>query len=150
VNQPVFDLRGQLLGVADILDPLAGVVGEYDGGDHRSAARHSADVDRESRLRDVGLEVFRVTGADLRRREHVVARLHAARERALRTPPGHGAWTIEPPMDRAGELPLHDRLEQIAMWERWERESGAAEYEWRRVVSPIERPELTSRTRHVG
>jgi hypothetical protein len=91
----------------------------------RGVPKVRAALDRESRLRDVGLEVFRVTGADLRRRERLVARMHAARERALRTPPGHGAWTIEPPMDRAEELPLHDRLEQIAVWEQWEGESGA-------------------------
>src|SRR3954447_802486 len=34
VNQPVYDLDGRLLGVADLLDVAAGVVGEYDGEDH--------------------------------------------------------------------------------------------------------------------
>ena len=65
VNKPVFDLNGRLLGVADLLDPQAGVVGEFDGAEHRAARRHTADVEREDRLRRHGLEVFRVTGLGL-------------------------------------------------------------------------------------
>jgi hypothetical protein len=120
VNQEVFDHRGRLLGIPDLLDPVAGVVGEYDGADHRSALRHSADVDRESRFRAVGLEVFRVTGPDIPRRDLVVDRIRASRARARWLPAGKRAWTIEPPPDRPLELPLHERLEQIAEWERWE------------------------------
>ena len=79
----MFDLRGRLLGIADLLDPVTGLVGEYDGADHRSAGRHSADVDRESRMRDEGLEVFRVTGPDLLHRRRVVERIEAAQARAM-------------------------------------------------------------------
>ncbi len=125
VNRPVFDLRGRLLGIADLLDPVTGLVGEYDGADHRSAGRHSADVDRESRMRDAGLEVFRVTGPDLLQPRRVVGRIEAARGRARRLPQQR-RWTIEPPSDWPVELPLHDRLEQIADWERWEREQARA------------------------
>jgi hypothetical protein len=39
VNQPVWDRRGRLLGVADLFDPEAGVVGEYDGATGRLAAQ---------------------------------------------------------------------------------------------------------------
>ncbi len=94
VNQPVFDRRGNLLGIADLLDPVAGVVGEYDGADHRSALRHSRDVDREARLRDAGLEVFRVTGPDLREPGRIVERIHAARRRARWL--GSGAEGLDP------------------------------------------------------
>jgi hypothetical protein len=120
VNQPVFDLQGRLLGIVDLLDPVAGVVGEYDGADHRSARRHSADVDRESRLRAAGLEVFRVTGPDVSRREVVVQRIRQARARAMRLPQGGRSWTTVPPPDWPMELPLHDRLEQRAAWEALE------------------------------
>ena len=65
VNQPVFDRGGRLLGIVDLLDVEAGLVGEYDGADHRGAARHAGDVGREDELRRAGLEVFRVTGPDL-------------------------------------------------------------------------------------
>jgi hypothetical protein len=121
VNQPVFDLHGRLLGIVDLLDPVAAVVGEYDGADHRSARRHSADVDRESRLRAAGLEVFRVTGPDVSRREVVVQRIREARARAARLPAGPRQWTTVPPPDWPLELPLHERLEQRAEWEALER-----------------------------
>ena len=78
VNCPVHDLSGRLLGIVDLLDPEAGLVVEFDGADHRSARRHSDDVDREAGLRHVGLEVARVTGPDLRDRAPVVTRLLAA------------------------------------------------------------------------
>lgn len=48
VNQPVWSLSGRLLGIADLLDPVAGVVGEFDGADHRgpsSTVRTSAGRD---------------------------------------------------------------------------------------------------------
>ena len=120
VNQPVFDLAGRLLGIVDLLDPAAGVVGEYDGADHRSARRHSADVDRESRLRAAGLEVFRVTGPDLARKDLVVQRILAARRRASWIAGDRRAWTVVPPPDWPVEMPLHDRLEQRAEWEALE------------------------------
>lgn len=122
VNQPVFDRRGNLLGIADLLDAEAGVVGEYDGADHRAALRHSRDVDREARMRDVGLEVFRVTGPDLRDPQRLVRRMLGARRRARWLTPGRRAWTVEPPEGWPVELPLHDRLELRAADERWERD----------------------------
>jgi hypothetical protein len=97
VNQPVFDLRGSLLGIADLLDPQAGVVGEFDGADHRAAVRHSDDVRREDLFRRHGLEVFRVTGPDLPLTDRVVARMHGARSRARWEPVEHRRWTIAPP-----------------------------------------------------
>ena len=95
VNQPVFDLDGRLLAIVDLLDVERGVVGEYDGADHRSARRHSSDVGREDALRGVGLEVFRVTGPDLPLTDRVVSRMHAARGRARGTV--EAAWTVTPP-----------------------------------------------------
>jgi len=43
VNQEIWGLGGKLLGIADLLDPVAGLVGEFDGADHRSARRHTHD-----------------------------------------------------------------------------------------------------------
>jgi hypothetical protein len=97
VNRPVFSLDGRLLGIADLLDEEAGLVGEFDGADHRAAARHSKDVQREDRFRRHGLEVFRVTGPDLLHPERVVNRMLSARQRALSLPPGRRAWTTRPP-----------------------------------------------------
>jgi len=110
INRPVFDQRGRLLGIPDLLDPVAGVVGEYDGADHRGARRHSSDVDREGRLRDAGLELFRVTGPDLLDPAKVVRRMVATRSRARFLPPGHRAWTVEPPAGTEPELDLDEML----------------------------------------
>ena len=82
LNRPLFDRHGRLLGYPDLLDVEAGLVGEYDGADHRGAHRHSKDVGREDLLRRHGLEVFRVTGPDLRVPGRVRARMLEARSRA--------------------------------------------------------------------
>lgn len=94
VNVPVYSRTGQLLGIPDLLDPVAGLVVEYDGDDHRDPHRHSEDVDREARFRGVGLEVTRVTGRDLRRTPELVHRLHTARKRARFDPEDSRAWVI--------------------------------------------------------
>ncbi len=96
-NRALFDLNGRLLGYPDLIDPAAGVVGEYDGEDHRDVTQHSSDVDREARFRDHDLEVFRVTGPDLRRVGPVVERIHSAYRRAKRVPPDRRTWTLTPP-----------------------------------------------------
>jgi hypothetical protein len=97
VNRPLFDLDGRLLGYPDLLDPEAGVVGEYDGADHRSARQHSDDVDRESGFRDHLLEVVRFTGPDMTVPNRVTDRIHAAYARARRLPPARRTWTLTPP-----------------------------------------------------
>ena len=94
VNVAVYDRRGHLLGIPDLLDPVAGLAVEYDGDDHRDPARHSDDVDREARFRSVRLEVTRVTGRDLRRTPELVQRLHTARKRALFLPDTSRPWVL--------------------------------------------------------
>ncbi len=92
VNWPVLDLSGHLLAIADLLDPAAGLVCEYDGADHRSAARHTSDVRREDRLRRAGLEYVTVTGGDMTDRRLVADRILATRSRALWLPPDQRSW----------------------------------------------------------
>lgn len=112
VNKPIFSLDGRLLGTADLLDERAGLVGEFDGADHRDAGRHARDVGREDRFRRHGLEVFRVTGPDLLHPQRVVDRMRAARARALRLPAERRAWTIEPPPWWAPAPTLDEVLDQ--------------------------------------
>lgn len=125
VNQPVWDLAGNLLGIADIFDPAAGVVGEFDGADHRGARRQSKDADREGRFRDQGLELFRVTGLDIPDRRTVVNRMRSTRARARWLPEGSRAWTIEPPDGAAGEPSLDEYLDHrawlVSVYEEYER-----------------------------
>lgn len=100
VNEDVHDLDGRFVCRPDLLDPEAGMVCEFDGADHRTAARHSSDVAREERCREVGLEYVKVTGLDLLDPVRVVARLLAARARASFAPPSQRAWRL------ARDLPL--------------------------------------------
>ena len=103
-NRAVFNRDGRLLGYPDLFDPIAGVVGEYAGADHRDPERHRADVAREELFRDHGLEFFTVVGEDLNVLERVVRRMHAARTRAKFLPPESCAWTLEPPPGWRGSL----------------------------------------------
>ena len=96
-NREVFDLDGRLIGVPDLLDLEAGLVGEYQGEDHKDGARHRKDVEREERFRDHGLEFFELVGGDIARRHVAVNRMLSARRRAKFLPPESRAWTIEPP-----------------------------------------------------
>ena len=96
-NQPIFDLQGRLIAIPDLLDVEAGVIGEYQGADHKDAVRHREDVAREQRVRDVDLECFEVVGGDLGDRELVVKRMHAARARARFLPAASRRWTLRQP-----------------------------------------------------
>lgn len=97
VNQPIWDLSGTLLGFADLLDEEAGLVGEFDGADHRGAGRHTADLGRQETFERVELEVCRSTGLDLLRPDSVVSRVRFHRSRARWLPPEKRAWTLTPP-----------------------------------------------------
>jgi hypothetical protein len=95
-NWPVSDLAGTSLGMPDLLSVELGVVGEYDGGEHRFGSRRAVDADRLERFRDAGLESFVVVGAERHDRARVVAKMHAAVRRAQDRPRG---WMIavDPP-----------------------------------------------------
>jgi hypothetical protein len=96
-NRPLFDLRGNLLGVPDLFDPVAGLVGEYNGADHREPDRRRKDNEREARFRDHGLEYFDLVGGDLPDIAGVVRRMHATRSRAQFLAPDQRRWTLDPP-----------------------------------------------------
>ena len=96
-NVPVFDLAGTLLGYPDLFDPVAGVVGEYDGADHLIEDRRRLDIEREQTFRDHGLEYFAVVRGDLRDRQRVADRMRAARARARFDRPEARRWKLEAP-----------------------------------------------------
>jgi hypothetical protein len=96
-NRPVFDGAGRLVGTPDLIDPLAGVCGEYDSELHLDRARRRRDVEREERFRTVGLEPVAMVTGDIGDPWQFVARLHAAYARAGRRPRSDRHWTIEPP-----------------------------------------------------
>ncbi|WP_426245661.1 hypothetical protein [Nocardioides sp. LHG3406-4] len=96
-NVPVFSRGGTLLGYPDLLDPVAGVVGEYDGAAHLSAVNRRHDVAREERFRDHGLEYFTLVAGDLGDLAAVVRRMLRARSRARFLPENDRRWTLEAP-----------------------------------------------------
>jgi hypothetical protein len=81
-NYDVFSEDGAFLGRPDLLDPDAGLVGEYDGADHLREDRRQRDRTREERFRDHGLEYVTVVRGEINRPEQVVRRLRAAYDRA--------------------------------------------------------------------
>jgi hypothetical protein len=95
VNTPVFDLAGDLLGVADLIDPETGLVIESDGVHHREAAQHTDDNRREERFERANAVVCRVTGLDHADRWTTVRRLRAAYEAAKRQT--ERSWTLDKP-----------------------------------------------------
>ena len=109
-NVPVFDCAGRLLGVPDLLDPVAGVVGEYNGADHKELDRRRADNVREAGFRNAGLEYFDLVEGDLTDRLNAVRRMRETRERARFDPPDLRRWTLTPPpwwRPREESLDLH-------------------------------------------
>lgn len=96
-NRPVFDLRGNHLGTPDLLDPVVGVVGEYDGALHLEGAQRARDVHREGLFRAAGLEYVTMLAADLADPGAFVTRLLAAYRRAATRPVADRAWTCELP-----------------------------------------------------
>jgi hypothetical protein len=112
-NKPVFDLDGRLLGCPDLFDPAAGLVGEYDGADHKGRERHRRDVAREERFRDHGLEYFEVVAGDSR--EVAAARMSRTRWRARFLPVDQCAWTLVPPPWWPEDETLDARLIQLGL-----------------------------------
>lgn len=96
-NRPLFTRDGSFLGIPDLLDPEAGVVGEYDGGLHLTSSRRTKDVGREEAFRRVGLEYFAVTGGDIPHLWRITNRMTWTRGRALWLPESERQWTLEPP-----------------------------------------------------
>ena len=96
-NRPVFDLDGRHLGTPDLIDPVSGVVGEYDGPLHLQGSRRARDIVREAAFRGAGLEYVTMTAADGPDPRWFVARLIEAYDRANCVPASRRRWTLEQP-----------------------------------------------------
>jgi hypothetical protein len=96
-NRPVFDLHGRHIGTPDLLDPVAGVAGEYDSELHLEQTRRRRDLEREERFRAAGLEPVAMVTGEIGDPWRFIARLHAAYARAERRPASARRWTIDPP-----------------------------------------------------
>jgi very-short-patch-repair endonuclease len=84
VNATVTDDEGTVAGEVDLLDPAAGLAGEYDGGHHAPADQRAHDHARAERLEALGLTVVRLAAPDLSRfRSQTVQRLQRLHRRGL-------------------------------------------------------------------
>ncbi len=96
-NRPIFDRSGRHIGTPDLLDPVSGTLGEYDGALHLLGRQRSIDARRMELFRDYGLEPFFVVAHDLTNRPLVVQRIHQARRRARWQAESDRPWTLDPP-----------------------------------------------------
>jgi hypothetical protein len=127
-NRPVFDSQGRHLATPDLIDPVAGVVGEYDSELHLDRVRRRRDVEREERYRSVGLEPVAMVTGELRDPWRFVGRLRAAYQRAERVAFADRRWTIDHPewwtptetVDRRRALKGADR----EVWLRYRRSAS--------------------------
>jgi hypothetical protein len=97
VNKPIFNPSGDLLGIADLFDPEAGLVTEFDGQDHRKRTQHRADNLREERLEEANLVVCRVDSLDLHRPRSLTDRLRARYRQGRQRDRQRDQWTLTPP-----------------------------------------------------
>lgn len=95
-NPPVFDTDGRHLFTPDLLDPVAGVAGEYNGRVHLGDQPFRRDLDKEAAYRQHGIETVTMVSADRFDTDSFSRRLSAAYERA-RARPLTGSWTLDQP-----------------------------------------------------
>lgn len=95
-NHVVRTTSGVFVARVDLIDPAAGVAGEYDGSWHSGGDRRSRDASRHEALLGLGVEAVRATSADLAsdaRAAEWQGRLRAAYRRARRRPPAR-SWVL--------------------------------------------------------
>ncbi len=96
-NVPVFDRNGRHVGTPDLLDPVAGVAGEYDGSLHLQGAQRSKDVEREGYFRRLGLEYVTMLAGDRADPGPFIGRLFDAYARAAMVPADRRTWSLTLP-----------------------------------------------------
>lgn len=96
-NRPIFDLSGRHLATPDLLDPVTGVVGEYDGAIHLGDGPRRRDLDREALYRDHQLELVTMMSGRRTDAASFQTRLRAAYRRAAERQGCSRSWTTEQP-----------------------------------------------------
>ena len=94
-NAPIFDRQGNHLLTPDLFDPVAGIVGEYNGVIHDLTRVRRRDVNREEICRELDLEQVAMMSTDLKDNSFE-RRLDAAYRRAAARPLTD-SWTLDQP-----------------------------------------------------
>lgn len=82
----------------DLLDPVAGVLGQYDGAVHLLGAQRARDVRLEGEYRSLGLEVVTMVASDhVDDHRSFLVRLDTAYGNARFAAEADRDWTIRPP-----------------------------------------------------
>lgn len=95
-NSPVFTLEGRHIGTPDVIDPVLGLVAQYNGSDHITLAGTASDLKQDAAYRDLGLEPVTMVASDWGDLDEFTERLLAAAHRA-RARTAKPLWTVEPP-----------------------------------------------------
>jgi hypothetical protein len=121
-NRPVFDLAGNHLGTPDLIDPVSGVLGEYDGPIHLASGQRHRDLNRAEQFRSHGLESATMVTGDRADPTAFLGRLRGAYERAAEVPASRRRWTLELPSWWRPTFTVAQRraldAEQRAVWLR--------------------------------
>jgi hypothetical protein len=95
VNPEVADQHGRLLGIPDLFDPDSGLVGEFDGSQHRELHAHTADNAREEGFERHNMLVVRATSVDIfGRRKQLVGRMQAAHRDGCARDRSRDRWVL--------------------------------------------------------
>ncbi|UUZ60174.1 hypothetical protein [Nocardioides sp. B-3] len=115
-NVPVFTPDGRHVGTPDVIDPVLGLLAQYNGSLHVTADRVSRDWRKDGAYRDLGLETVTMVASDWADLEGFAARLRVAAQRArARTTPV--LWTVEPPARWTSTTTVAQRR-ALADWQR--------------------------------
>jgi len=94
VNAWIYDLRGTCLGRVDLLEPISGYVGEFNGHWHDMWDRPERDAHRNAGLRSLNLTLDEFTRADVGGDSKALCeqRLLSGYAKAQQRDPRHDAW----------------------------------------------------------
>lgn len=110
VNVPIFSVSEDFMGIADLFDPFAGLITEFDGDQHRDHRHHHQDNIREEGFESANLTVVRTDRLDLNivtnpDRRGVVRRLQDGYRRGCARDVGRDRWTVIVPEWWRGRIP---------------------------------------------
>lgn len=110
VNVPIFSSTEDFLGIADLFDPYAAVVTEFDGDQHREHRQHHLDNIREEGFESANLTVVRTDSLDLNvatnpDRRGLIRRLHDGYRRGSSRDLTKDRWTLIVPDWWRGRIP---------------------------------------------